>query len=57
MSNSSEASSYDNSVDHESDEDFKIKLPAAIGMRLRDRRVQGYIFYSYFSLGTPPGPF
>ena len=46
--NSSEASSYDNSVDHESDEDFKVKLPTEIGMTLRQRRHHEYFLSSYF---------
>ena len=57
MSNSSGASSYDNSIEHESDEDFKVKLPVNIGMKLRERRIQGYIFYFLFLIGQPCHPF
>ena len=40
--NSSEASSYDSSVDHESDEDFKVKLTMGTGMTLRERKHHEY---------------
>ena len=60
INNSSEVSSYENSVEHESDEDFKVKLPVGTGMTLRQRRQQGYFNFLNFHwplLPPPSAPF